>query len=407
MEISNVSLAEGNVTSTSGPGLFEGTLALTTLASELHEATESSAIGNGFGITHSDSDWSFHPITWSLWVILQMVSAIIGILGNGLVMMVLFQRRAKSRSTDTLVGGLAAADFLTSIFMISVPKVERLPATWLGEVYCKIQEPNIPKDICVIASIYILVAISTERYIAIVHPIYFNRILTRGRVAMVIIIIWLFAILATFPRIFTTSIGDRGMCLYRYANRVSQITVAVYLFCLRLLVPTIVLLVTQIFIARHLYIKARQFQGQHSTSFHDVARQRVLKMMLIVIITYVICWGPVQVTIFLFFFGVLPQTFRRGATFTLLIVLSFFNSCVNPIIYALRFREFRGAVWSMFRKQERSTSAIFEQDIAGANERDSAAGATTDGMSLSNLDSASHNPSGIARALDVTNLRQQ
>nr|XP_054760320.1 growth hormone secretagogue receptor type 1-like [Lytechinus pictus] len=207
-----------------------------------------------------------------------------------------------------------------------------------------------------------------ERYIAIGHPIYFNRILTRGRVAISIVIIWLFAIITSFPRVFTTSVHNMdtrstsGICAYRYANQTSQITLSVFLFCLRLLVPTIVMFITQILIASHLYRHARTFQGQNNASFHDVARRRVLKLMLIVIVTYIICWGPTKVATFLFFFGVLPPTFRKSRGWTLLVVLSLFNSCANPIIYAIRFKEFREAVFSMFRKQRRPLTGIFEQE---------------------------------------------
>ncbi|XP_041471321.1 growth hormone secretagogue receptor type 1-like [Lytechinus variegatus] len=227
-----------------------------------------------------------------------------------------------------------------------------------------------------------------ERYIAIGHPIYFNRILTRGRVAISIVIIWLFAIITSFPRVFTTSVHNMdtrstsGICVYKYANQASQVTLSVFLFCLRLLVPTMVTFTTQILIARHLYRHARTFQRQNNASFHGVARRRVLKLMLIVIVTYIICWGPTQVATFLFFFGVLPPTFRKSRGWTLLFVLSLFNSCVNPIIYAIRFKEFREAVFSMFRKERRPLTGIFEQEKQKrSNDRDSPTGMQEGGSS--------------------------
>ncbi|XP_054773370.2 growth hormone secretagogue receptor type 1-like [Lytechinus pictus] len=365
METLNVS----DYAKTPGPGESEGILTLTTMLYEYQESTESSTIRNGMGIPQLElGPWSTRPITWSWYLILQTITAIVGIIGNGVVMLVLFQRRAKRRSTDTLVGGLATADFLTSIFILPVPKAARVPLNWLGEMYCMIQDPKIPKDICVTASIYLLVAISCERYIAIGHPIYFNRFLTRGRVATSIVIIWFFAILTSVPRVFTTTVrsvdnrGTLGICFYKPAGRTNQIVLSLYLFCLRLFIPTVTMLVTQSLIARHLYRHARMFRGKTDTSFHDVARRRVLNLMLIVIITYIICWGPSQVAVFLFFFRIIPPSFSQSPAWTLIFMLSFFNSCANPIIYAIRFKEFREAVWALFSRQRRPLTGIFEQE---------------------------------------------
>ncbi|XP_041463721.1 growth hormone secretagogue receptor type 1-like [Lytechinus variegatus] len=401
---------------TPGPGASEGILTQTTTIYDYQESTESSTLGNGMVIPHSElGPWSTGPFIWSRYLIFQTITAVIGIIGNGLVMLVLFQRRAKRRSTDTLVGGLATADFLTSIFILPVPKAATVPVNWLGELYCMIQETKITKDICVTASIYLLVAISFERYIAIGHPIYFNRFLTRGRVAASIVIIWFFAILTSVPRIFTITVrsvdnrGTLGVCFYKPVGRTNQITLSLYLFCLRIFIPTVTMLVTQSLIAKHLYRQGRRFRGKKDTSFHDVARRRVVKLMLIVIITYIICWGPSQVTVFLFLFGILPPSFRQSPAWIIIFMLSFFNSCANPIIYAIRFKEFREAVWALFSRQRRPLTAIFEQEKRN-NNTDKPTRLTnvkTDGLNNTTIPAQSTNSAGIGGARNNANIREQ
>ena len=83
--------------------------------------------------------WVLLPMKWSWWVIVQLFSAILGICGNLLVMLVMFNKRRARRSTDTLIGALALADFLTSVFLIPHPQIATLPSdTWLAQVYCRI-----------------------------------------------------------------------------------------------------------------------------------------------------------------------------------------------------------------------------------------------------------------------------
>ena len=85
-----------------------------------------------------ENQWQWEPIHFAWYTILQLVSAVAGMIGNLLVMAVIFGRKHPRTPTDTLIGTLAVADFLTSVFLIPVPAAIRVPSTWLGEFYCKV-----------------------------------------------------------------------------------------------------------------------------------------------------------------------------------------------------------------------------------------------------------------------------
>ncbi|XP_041479381.1 dopamine receptor 4-like [Lytechinus variegatus] len=307
--------------------------------------------------------WSWYPVTWSWWTIMQLVSAIAGILGNGLVILVLFQRRKKSRSTDTLVSALAVADFLTSVVILPVPQAATFPSTFLGEFYCRVLSLNGLMWFFVLGSIYTLVAISIERYIAIIYPIYFKRAVTRRRISVAIVLIWVVTILCSIFVYFIFKVdGTSGRCVLNHPIPEGFYISGAFLFVIRLVFPTTTMLVTQVIIARKLYHQSLLFRKDDESTFHTKARRRVVKTMAIVITIYIICWSPSQTAFILFSFGVLPRSFRGTSWYYITNTMGFFNSCLNPIIYAARFKEFRVAVKQMITCQSANRAPIFDQE---------------------------------------------
>lgn len=66
-------------------------------------------------------------------------------------------------------------------------------------------------------------------------------------------------------------------------------------------------------------------------------------MLVAIVLIYLICWGPITVNNLLVSFGViddLHQGFLRPMRITFFL-LSYVNSCTNPIVYAFMSRHFR------------------------------------------------------------------
>ncbi|XP_030829906.1 nociceptin receptor-like [Strongylocentrotus purpuratus] len=131
------------------------------------------------------------------------------------------------------------------------------------------------------------------------------------------------------------------------------------------------MLVTQILIARNLSQQFRSFKGitnattttngNQAPSFHIVARNRVLKLMLTVIIIYIVCWTPAQIAYLGYSLGWVPLSYLNSPIHSLLTVFGFYNSCANPIIYAARYPEFRNALKEMFTCKSAKNTPLFEK----------------------------------------------
>ncbi|XP_071486991.1 growth hormone secretagogue receptor type 1-like [Diadema antillarum] len=287
--------------------------------------------------------------------------SMLGISGNLTVILVVFQRRHNCRSTDALIGALAAADFLTSVFIVPLPTPLRVPGTWLGNVYCKVVYTSMLMWVSVDASIFILTLIPIERYIAIAHPLHFKRLVTRQRVIKVVAVTWMIAFLANVFLFFVAGAKD-DECTATFHSRLFQVTSGCMLFLVQFLIPAYIMLVAQGLIALLLHRQSRRRLGEDSHCYklnplakYLVARKSVLKILFLVVAVFLISWTPTQTVYLLYNLRVLPETYLYSPLNSALVVLAFCNSCANPVIYTIRNPEFRKAIGELLKSTANST----------------------------------------------------
>lgn len=330
----------------------------------------SSGIFETGDVNDTASGWSWLPLVWNWWVILQLMSAVLGMAGNLLVILVLYQCRAASRSTDILVGSLATADFLASFLMIPIPPHQTVPVSRIGNVYCWFVGNSTIMWICLTASTFNLVAISCDRYFAIVHPLQFMRYVTKGRVRVSVLLIWAAVfILVGLPICISYGVdSDKKTCGFLFESSTAKAVYGWFIFLLRLIIPTMILVVTQSAIAIVLHRESKAFRkdvdgAMHSQrSVHLEARDHVIKLMLIVSIAFIICWSPSQIFFFGINIGFISFEYLYTPTQRICKVLTLCNSCLNPIIYIARHPHFRVAVKELFNgsKAMKNRGPIFE-----------------------------------------------
>ncbi|XP_071486979.1 trace amine-associated receptor 9-like [Diadema antillarum] len=305
--------------------------------------------------------WKWQSVTWTWVTTLQLTMSMLGIVGNLTVILVLFQRRHNCRSTDAMIGALAAADFLTSVFMFPLPTALRVPETWLGDVYCKVVYTSMPMWISVDASIFILALIPIERYIAIAHPLHFKRLVTRQRVGKVVALTWMTAFLANFFLLFVADAKDYK-CTEEFQSLLAQVTSGCMLFLVHFLIPAFIMLVAQAVTTLMLHRQSHRRLGESLTCNNSnpsvkylVARKSALKLLFLVVAFFLISWTPAQTGYLLYNLRILPESYLYSPLSSALVILAFCNSCANPVIYTIRNPEFRKAIGELF-KSTTSTS---------------------------------------------------
>ena len=303
--------------------------------------------------------WVWKPLAWEWWIVIQLVLAIVGILGNLLVMLVIFWPGRRRCATDILIGALAAADFLTSIFIIPHSKVAMYPDTNAARFYCKIVHTSTLMWISICASIFTLTTISVEKLIAVRYPVWFQRLFSPKRTSIAIVCIWIAAFGINTRSLYARYISY-GKCVLSTPSMAFNRFIGVSLFLVEYVLPVIVMVVAHVWT---IYILR-----QRRASSLRKAQGLVLQMLLIVVITFIICWTPDQFGFFIFNLGIVPVDHLFSPLYRCFVILAFANSCVNPFIYAARMPKFRKALKDMFMRKSIRGSGGIHSLFAGEGE---------------------------------------
>lgn len=123
---------------------------------------------------------------------------ITGLLGNILVIVFVLTRIVQRSFTNILILNLAVADLLFVIFCVPFTATDYVLESWpFGELWCKLVQYFI--FVTVHASIYTLVLLSLERYLAVVLPFRAKSICTVRNAWRNIGIIWSIILTSAVP----------------------------------------------------------------------------------------------------------------------------------------------------------------------------------------------------------------
>lgn len=194
------------------PSLPNSTIAMTTDVETVDDA--------------DDQGWSVSGIDNS--AVVRTVYGVIGfsgMAGNALVCFVLIRVPSLRTRTSQFIINLAIADFLTSFWLIPFhmfPRAPPLSKGLSGELMCRLYISKYILWVSAIMSIYFLVAVTLERYVAVVHPLKYKRVFTTKFTLLVSACCWLIGTLSPIFFFFIYDVRD-GVCVFLpYPSRAHQ-----------------------------------------------------------------------------------------------------------------------------------------------------------------------------------------
>ncbi|XP_078517133.1 C5a anaphylatoxin chemotactic receptor 1 [Lissotriton helveticus] len=272
-------------------------------------------------------------------LVIYCIVFLLGVPGNGVVIWMTGYEMKRTVNTVWFLN-LAIADFLCCLVIPFSIMLPLLDYHWpLGAFACRV----IPSVylLNMYASVLILTAISLDRCILVMKPIWCQNHRTVQKAMVACLSLWILALLMTSPAFIFRKVNisesiNKTTCNAHYgiagdyAQNV-ETSIAVFRFLFGFILPFLAILICYTL----LIVKVNRSHFSHSN--------RMLKMILVVIVGFFVCWLPYHVS------GLILATnhpksdlFKStNAVDSLLISVAFINSCINPVIYVILGQDFK------------------------------------------------------------------
>lgn len=142
-------------------------------------------------------------------IISILIMCILGVVGNTLVVLVVYKQSKMRTVTNYFIVNLAIADLFVLLINVPLDLIVKLSSDrWLyGAAMCKLIPPF--QTMSTTVSVWSLVAISIGRYIAIVYP--FRPQLQTRHAKWIISVVWIIGFVVVIPYMLALEVRD-GKC---------------------------------------------------------------------------------------------------------------------------------------------------------------------------------------------------
>ncbi|CAL1600520.1 unnamed protein product [Knipowitschia caucasica] len=287
----------------------------------------------------------------ALWSVAYSTVLTVAVLGNLIVMWIILAHKRMRTVTNYFLLNLAFSDVSMAVFNTLINFVYAAHGDWyFGEVYCKFH--NFFPVTAVFSSIYSMTAIAIDRYMAIIHPLK-PRLSAKATIG-VIFIIWGLAVALAFPLCFystTRVLPRRTLCYVSWPRKtVDSFMYHIIVMVLVYALPLVIMAITYTIVGVTLWGGA--IPGDSSDNYHGQlrAKRKVVKMMIVVVVTFALCWLPYHVY---FLVTGLNKDLSRWKyiqqVYLSVLWLAMSSTMYNPIIYCCLNSRFRAGFKHVFR----------------------------------------------------------
>ncbi|XP_077999605.1 neuromedin-K receptor-like [Glandiceps talaboti] len=301
--------------------------------------------------------------SWTLVFGAMIVTAAVG---NLIVLWIVLAHRRMRTVTNYFIVNLALADAMNAIFNVPFPFSYLLYNDWYyGEIYCRIQRFIGP--VTVAASVFTLMAIGIDRYIAIVHPM--RPRMSKLRAKSIIAAVWMVSMAICIPYLEGSQLAVmecimepddlvpitlRTVCITVWPDGqvydnwyfwyTFSFTIATYV------VPLFAQGICYTIVGVKLW--GSQAPGESSNRHKEQlkAKRKVVKMLMFVVIIFAVCWLPIHVYFLLgHYFNEVYSYKYINHIYMAIYWLAMSNSMYNPFIYCCLNDSFRMGFKKVFQ----------------------------------------------------------
>ncbi|XP_073330284.1 trace amine-associated receptor 13c-like [Pagrus major] len=283
-----------------------------------------------------------HFETMLIYILLSFISLLTAAL-NLLVIISISHFKQLHTPTNIILLSLAVSDFFVGLLMFF--QIVLIDGCWfLGDLMCTVYQYL--AYIVASASIGTMVLVSVDRYVAICHPLHYYSEITQKRVQVCVCLCWICSVFVQSlilkdimkePGRYHSCIGE---CIF-FINYIAGLADLILSFIVPITV--IVVLYMRVFVvavsqarAMRSHIAAVTQSGKVTAKKSEMKAARTLG---VVVVVFLICLCPYYCV------ALTGQDNLLNTSSAAFVISMFsFNSCLNPVIYALFYTWFRKSI---------------------------------------------------------------
>ncbi len=314
-----------------------------------------------------------------------MVVSSVGVLDNAFVVFVILSYiPMRKRLTNIYIVNQSILDMTASIiFLLGIDDrvYNRIFNGVFGNFYCIVWKSGALLWGCFIGSTFNLTTITLDRFFELVHPLWHKHVMTRKKVYIIILSIWLAGLCYGFLYNGTTSRMVNGKCLIIaiWPSHGSITVAAIFDFLIPFILPVIIMVYCYSKMALTLKSRVVPSDTEHMSQSERRRKEKmvrvrsnILKTLAVVCFSFVLCWAGNQVWFFLFGLGYSLDF--SSPFYTLSVFAVCVNCAINPFIYMMKYQHFQQAVKKVVFKINMShnhadPSALYTRPMQSTRQR--------------------------------------
>ncbi|XP_077979007.1 QRFP-like peptide receptor [Glandiceps talaboti] len=372
----------------------------------------------GINTTHLDENndvqatrgWDLQ-VPREVFIIANGVNGCLIILGNLLVIVAICRQKNLWKSTTNhFIASLSISDSFVGLIFIpfkvaAMYKPEILGMEHLCDAVMTISWTSMN------TTVLSLLSIAIDRYRAIVTPL--KQRISVKQARLIILLTWI------------VSFGYSSVNIYLYGvvNKITEQNVTISqckyvakmdLLGARAATDGVILYIAPLVIIAYLYIRmvVVLYFGSTLNETSKRRKRKAIKMLIIIVVMFAVCWLPIRIwRMFMFY---IPRLARSNFIFTVIILILFANSWINPVILAFFSEKFRSEFTYILscgcRRQQFVQKSTSDNRMRNVTKKESGLSDTltsitlvvgADSLTFSQSDSATHTSPSMHQNDDI------
>ncbi|XP_030614787.1 trace amine-associated receptor 13c-like [Archocentrus centrarchus] len=301
---------------------------------------------------------------WSKAVLLNIVLSFIILITAALNLLVIISVshfRQLHTPSNILLLSLAVSDFLVGLLLMPLEILRNTMCWVLGDLMCSVYWYLTVNITC--ASIGNIVLISVARYVAICDPLHYPTRITVVRIKLSVCLCWFYS--TVYSSFYTKDIliepgrynSCYGECVF-FSSGIAGIVDLVLTFIVP--VSVIIVLYMRVFVvavsqARAMRSHVTAVTLQRSLNQTNRSELKAARTLGVLVVVFLASFCPY------YCYSLVNENVLNDPSASFVVMVFYFNSCLNPLIYSLFYPWFRNAVKLIITLQ------IFKNDSSESN----------------------------------------